>query len=509
MDAHTDPPPPSVVGRYAIYGEIASGGMATVHVGRLLGGAGFSRTVAVKRLHPQFARDPDFVSMLLDEARLASRIRHPNVVSTLDVVASGGELFLVMEYVQGESLSRLVRAAKQKGERIPIPIALTIIAGVLQGLHAAHEARSEAGELLGIVHRDVSPQNVLVGADGVPQVIDFGVAKAAGRLQTTRDGVIKGKIQYMAPEQIEGEAIDRRADIYAASVVLWELLAGRRLFQAEGDRAVLGQIYAKIVQGAVDPPSMHTPGLPKSIDAIVLKGLAAKPEQRYATARDMLVAIESTAVLATARSVGEWVERVAGEALQQKASRVSEIESVSSRSEIPAFRSGDFSSAPGAHIVGVPTPPPQERSASSSLHSAPNAISVSLGESVPDLPRPRRAMSLAVAAVLLCIVIGASTIWVVFRRSHVAASSPAGGPSPQPTTSLSAPPALIEPQVLDASDQPPLATPAPVSASASARAPVVPPRPKPSARPAPPVGCDPPYSVDPSGVKRYKPECVR
>src|SRR4051812_32281008 len=152
---------PMVAGRYALYDKIAAGGMATVHLGRLLGPVGFSRTVAIKRLHASYSRDPAFVSMFLDEARLAARIRHPNVVPPLDVVATQGELFLVMEYVQGESLSRLAKAAKGLGQPVPIRVVLSILAGALQGLHAAHEARDERGMSLGIVHRDVSPQNVL------------------------------------------------------------------------------------------------------------------------------------------------------------------------------------------------------------------------------------------------------------------------------------------------------------------------------------------------------------
>src|SRR3954469_20093549 len=151
-----------VIGRYALYGEIASGGMATVHFGRLLGPVGFSRTVAIKRLHAQFAKDPEFVAMFLDEARLAGRIQHPNVVATLDVVALEGELFLVMEFVQGESLSRVSRALRTAGMRLPTRVAASLLTGVCYGLHAAHEAASEQGEPLGIVHRDVSPQNVMI-----------------------------------------------------------------------------------------------------------------------------------------------------------------------------------------------------------------------------------------------------------------------------------------------------------------------------------------------------------
>ncbi|RLB60345.1 MAG: serine/threonine protein kinase, partial [Deltaproteobacteria bacterium] len=189
--------------------------MATVYLGRLNAAGGVGRIVAVKRLHAQFAKNPDFVRMFLDEARLATRIHHPNVVPTLDVVADEGELFVVMDYIRGESLSKLLRAVTASGDGIPIPIVSSIISGVLQGLDAAHEATDEQGQPLGIVHRDVSPQNILVGEDGMARILDFGVAKAASRLHETQDGQLKGKLAYMAPEQIDG-AVTKLCDLYAA-----------------------------------------------------------------------------------------------------------------------------------------------------------------------------------------------------------------------------------------------------------------------------------------------------
>jgi eukaryotic-like serine/threonine-protein kinase len=194
--------------RYVLFDEIGVGGMASVHLGRLLGPAGFTRTVAIKRLHPHLAKDPQLAAMFLDEARLAAAIRHANVVATLDVVEQEGELFLVMEYVHGASLSRLVR---ETGAIDP-SIASAVVTGALHGLHAAHEAKDEEGHALEIVHRDVSPENVLVGVDGGARLLDFGVAKAASRLQTTRDGSIKGKLRYMAPEQLAGRKVTRRRD---------------------------------------------------------------------------------------------------------------------------------------------------------------------------------------------------------------------------------------------------------------------------------------------------------
>jgi serine/threonine-protein kinase len=236
--------------------------MATVHLGRVKGEAGFTRTVAIKRLHPQYAKDPDFVAMFVDEARLAARIRHPNVVPTLDVISDGvgeGEIFLVMEYVPGESLSRLLRALRAKKRLVPPRIAVTLLCGVLHGLHAAHQAKSEKGVPLGLVHRDVSPQNILVGTDGTAHVLDFGVAKATGRLNTTREGELKGKLAYMAPEQLETRSLTQQSDVYAAAVVLWELLTLRRLFEAENEAAAapasVTPPVAEPAASALEPPA--------------------------------------------------------------------------------------------------------------------------------------------------------------------------------------------------------------------------------------------------------------
>ena len=310
------------IGRYALHTEIASGGMAAVHIGRLLGPVGFARTVAIKRLHPPLAKDPEFVAMFLDEARLAARIRHPNVVSTLDVVATEGELFVVMEYVPGESLARLLRAVRTNKEMVPVPIAATIMVGVLHGLHAAHEARDERGEALRIVHRDVSPHNILVGTDGDAHVIDFGIAKARGRMQVTRQGQIKGKLSYMPSEQLLGQGLDHRADIFAASIVLWEALTGQRLFQGVDD----GEVYAKVLLGHVDPPSRYASGLSPAVDAIVLRGLARERTERYATAREMALALEAAVALAPPSQVGRWVEGLVGDALAERTEQIAGIE---------------------------------------------------------------------------------------------------------------------------------------------------------------------------------------
>jgi serine/threonine-protein kinase len=337
-EVEPDPNKPlRVVGRYALYGKLATGGMATVHFGRLLGPVGFSRTCAIKRLHPEFAKDPEFVAMFLDEARLAARIQHPNVVATLDVVAMNEELFLVMDYVRGESFSRILRSSRRKGLELPEGFVGSVVAGMLHGLHAAHEATDERGEPLQVVHRDVSPQNVLVGVDGVPRVLDFGVAKAAARSQVTRDGQMKGKLSYMSPEQLQGQRVDRRSDIFAAGVVLWEALTGHRLFTGED----ASQVLTRIISAPVPRPSQVNPAVRPELDALVLRALEKNPAARYATSREFAIAVEQCMQLLSPRSVGEWVEAVVGDILQQREQALAEIESISSVGHLADFNDSD------------------------------------------------------------------------------------------------------------------------------------------------------------------------
>ena len=297
---------PLIIGRYALFDALASGGMATVHLGRLLGAVGFGRTVAVKRLHSHFTTDPDFVTMFMDEARIVARIRHPNVVPMVDVIESSKGLFLVMEYVHGESFSKLLRTCRAAKVDVPIKVVSSIMHGVLLGLHAAHETKGVNGELLDVVHRDVSPQNIIVGADGVARVLDFGVAKAAGRAQVTREGQIKGKLTYMAPEQIRGK-VDRRADVFAGAVVLWEALAGRRFHDGAKDV----EIVTRVVKGEFQKPSELRPDISPELDAIVMRGLEVVVEQRYQTARELAIDLERKVGLANPSEIGEWVESLA------------------------------------------------------------------------------------------------------------------------------------------------------------------------------------------------------
>ncbi len=300
-------------GRYTILGHIAKGGMGSVYLGRVTGTAGFSRLVAIKRLHPDLAAQKEFVGMLVDEARLASQIRHTNVIDTLDLVVSDGAFSLVLEYVEGDSLSRLLRTAAQLGEPVPRRIALAVMYGVLRGLDAAHEARREDGQPLGIVHRDISPQNVLIGVDGIPRVIDFGVAKATGRFDSTRPGEVRGKFCYMAPEQMEGRHVTRQVDVYAAGVMLWELLVGRRLFDADDERV----LCAAVLRGDIKGPSTQNPGVPQELDAIVLRATSHEIGERHLTARELLGDLERLE-RASDDEVGKWVRRLGATQLAER-----------------------------------------------------------------------------------------------------------------------------------------------------------------------------------------------
>ncbi len=315
------PPKPAVLaGRYELFDVIASGGMATVHFARLHGKVGFARTVAVKRLHPQFAREADFRAMFVDEARVAARVVHPNVAQTLDVVEDGDELFIVMEYIHGLPLSHLMKLAATDGG-IPVSVAAHIMGGVLSGLHAAHEAQDETGQPLKVVHRDVSPQNILVGSDGVARLIDFGVAKAVSQIHTTREGQLRGKLAYMAPEQIRQGVIDRQTDIFSASIVLWQCLANRRLFEASND----GELIYQLLEAPVSPPSLHRADVPTALDTLTLRGLERDRSARYQTAREMVLEIEKAAPVISQNAVSEWVQRVAAEPLQERDAVLREV----------------------------------------------------------------------------------------------------------------------------------------------------------------------------------------
>lgn len=301
------------IGRYDLVAELASGGMATVYLARLSGVGGFQRNVAIKVLHPHLAYDAEFVEMFLDEARLAAMIHHPNVVPIQEVDEGEHGYYLVMDYVEGDTFAALLSRAAAMGQPVPREVVLRITLEMLAGLHAAHELCDEHGSLIGVVHRDVSPQNVLVGTDGMTRLTDFGVARAASRLSATRNGQLKGKLAYMAPEQATGDdALDRRADVFSAGVVLWEALALRRLFKASNEAATLSRVMSEPIRSPAD----FNPSVPPSIAQVCLYALSRDVNGRYATAAQFAEALEmaaqQTGPIATNRDVAAYVAQVVG-----------------------------------------------------------------------------------------------------------------------------------------------------------------------------------------------------
>jgi serine/threonine protein kinase len=309
--------------RYSVHDRIGAGGMAMVHLGRAVD-EGVARVVAIKRLHPHLLCEPEVVAAFDEEARLCARIHHPNVVGMLEVAVQDSEILLVMEYVEGAAVSSLIRTLAARGDVMPAAVAVGILVDTLHGLHAAHQVRSDAGTLLNIVHRDVSPANILVGTDGVARVTDFGVAKAIGGQQTTRDGRIKGKLGYMAPEQLAGRAVTRKTDLFAAAVVLWEILTGERLFRADADAETVTRVLFEPVRA----PSQVRPSVSPSLDAVVLRALERDPTRRFATAEEMALALQAALLPASAQTIGQWVRTMAEDELEERARSVAALKRV-------------------------------------------------------------------------------------------------------------------------------------------------------------------------------------
>lgn len=304
-----------VIGRYTLHALIASGGMASVYLGSLAGAADFLRIVAVKRMHPQFSADPAFVARFRDEAWLSARLLHPNIVQTFDVVEWGSELLLIMEYVDGITLRALCADSRAAGHTLPLNVFAGIHVPVLHGLHAAHEATDDDGCSLGIVHRDFSPHNIIIDRDGHAKILDFGVAKVRTALHVTHVGSVTGKCGYLAPEQILGKEVDRRTDIFAAGIVLWETLTGARLFR--GPDLAEGAILERVLSKIVPAPSEINPAVPRELDEIVLRALQRDPLLRFETARELALALEAAVPLASPSTVSACLLQMSGPQLNR------------------------------------------------------------------------------------------------------------------------------------------------------------------------------------------------
>lgn len=459
------------LGRYEILVAVAQGGMARVWAAKQHGQRGFSKLVAIKTILPQLAKDPAFESMFLDEAHLSSGVHHPNVCEIFDLGEEQGTLYIAMEWVNGEALNRLVKPPVPKGEkpisqRLNARIAARIVADAAKGLHAAHELRDDAGELVGLVHRDVSPQNILISLDGVVKVTDFGVAKALRTQQeATLAGQVKGKVAYMAPEQARGAAIDRRSDVFALGIVLYEITTALRPFAGTTEIEVMKSLAA----GRFDPPSAVVAGYPKELEAIVLQAMSMDPAYRYPSADAMRVAIEEwlarSGPVVTEAQIAATVRERVGRHVDERLAKIRER----TRVVVP-----DATALPEASSPMHQPPPPHEASSSfaqapssvSTLShasapsavstvshaSAPSAISqfspvVQTAHPPPSVAQPTRGASAAKTAlfgvavgvgVFALVAVGGGSLWVMRSRANASATPAATASTVAPTETTAA-----------------------------------------------------------------------
>ncbi|HEU4405418.1 MAG TPA: protein kinase [Polyangiaceae bacterium] len=373
-----DPAPstPTQIGRYRIVARLGGGGMADVYLGVASGLVGFTKLSVVKVVKREIASEPEHVKLFLDEARISARLNHPNVVQTNEVGEDQGTYYLVMEYLEGQTLRRAMRPEVGGGGRGALPMFLRALSDVLAGLHYAHELCDYDGRQLGVVHRDVSPHNVFLTYEGSVKLVDFGIAKAAGALHLTGAGVLRGKFAYMAPEQARGEKVDRRADIYSAGVVLWEMLARRRMWNNEHELTIL----RRLTTGALPSLREHAPDAPRSLVAACEKALQLDPEKRFETAQDFRAAIESVLVTrgwhATSADVGALVsERFRDERadfrrrVEEAFTSGSTIQTLNSVPSLPAVAAAAASGSPS--VPNLRPLPAAGRPASTRTKAAP------------------------------------------------------------------------------------------------------------------------------------------
>ncbi|HSN83539.1 MAG TPA: serine/threonine-protein kinase [Polyangiales bacterium] len=417
------------LGRYEILTQLATGGMASVYIARAQGVAGFERLVAIKVLHPHLAYEQEFISMFLDEARLAARIRHMNVVPTIDISDSLGDgYFLVMEYIEGNHLGVMLGRAAKRGERLAKPFVFRVLIDALQGLGAAHRLTDENGKPLQLVHRDVSPHNILIGTDGIARLTDFGVAKADVRMASTRAGQFKGKLSYMAPEQAATNETDQRSDLFSMGIILWESLTGRRLFKGDSNGATLN----KLLNDPITKPSELWPDL-EPYDAVVMKALDRDPDRRFQTADEFSVALDlvaGRAGVAKTRDVAEVVRDLDAEKLQDERQRVRDAIELLGRAEIGLSKVP----MPRDSTGRVSTAEVQAAGTGSFVHGR---ISES-GIDPVDNPAPAESHLLRWLVMLLALVV---LMYAGFLTWRLASPPPAGAPTMPVQPAVQLPPA--------------------------------------------------------------------
>src|SRR5262245_31000380 len=328
------------LGRYRVVDEIGVGGMASVHLARMDGPGGFQKWVAIKRIHPHLVEDDQFVDMFLDEARIAAGINHANVAQVFDLGKDDNTYWIAMEYLHGEPLREVMRRAEERRAIVTAELASRICSDAAEGLHAAHELRGKNNQLLGLVHRDVTPHNLFLTYDGYTKVVDFRIAKVADRLSSTRAGTLKGKLAYMSPEQVRGAEVDRTTDIFALGVVLWELTTSQRLFRMDTDLDTLEKVQACVVP----PPSSLVPDYPVELESVVMKALAKRKQDRFQTAREFSRSLQNFLMRRGAfvgpEEVAQFVRQVFGDRIQKREAHLAWAAEVTSTINVDQLRAG-------------------------------------------------------------------------------------------------------------------------------------------------------------------------
>jgi len=433
---HREPAGPAIaIGRYQMLREIARGGMATVHLARLIGDEGFSRIVAAKRLHPQLAEDKGFLAMFLAEAQITSKLRHRNIVPVLDVVTSDGQVMLVQEYVHGAPLHWLLDQARLEGRRVPIEISLSIACQVLSGLHAAHVLTDELGQPLDVVHRDVSPHNVMIATDGTARLLDFGIAKTSVATHPAQAGAYKGKVAYSAPEQLRGAAMPQ-SDVYSLAVVLWELLVGQRMYEPQSESELVVSVLNGRRPGMREILWKKAASIPSETWAqlevlvpIVERGLALSIADRWSTAEELELALRAVITPAPASAVTQWLRHHGKDYLELHERAISAEES-SWRARPVRLAAG--STPPETSRL----PPVGTHPRRASLRSMPAAKTLPVQPDVTAPPAqgmPEWRGHGAVVAVLGALIIAAlAGIVLVMRSSSHGAAAPALVPASEP-----------------------------------------------------------------------------
>ncbi len=451
--------PGLTLGRYELLLPIARGGMASVWAARVQGARGFEKIFAVKTMLPGLTEDPNAERMFLDEARIASRIRHPNVVEILDLGEQQGLLYLVMEWVDGASLATIMReAARHNG--IPLNISVKIILDACAGLHAAHELRDENGHLLQVVHRDVSPQNILVDESGVVKIVDFGVAKALGRMSAeTADGQIRGKLYFLAPEQVLQKPVDRRTDLFALGTILYQLTTGQHPFRSDNAGATMNNILRRRVP---KPTKLIEQGYPQALEDIVMRALDREPEFRFQTAADMLKALDTVfvgALRATTEDVHAFIKPLIGEAGREFRAALKQaardLSGGTGEGSPVAF------SGPASPATEESRPPASPASTQQAAAMAPPPTSEqTISGSETDAPRPRprsrRAIAVIVAATLVLLSAGILALAMRSRQNDrpTLAVSRTSVAVPMPATATVAPIDTVDPSAASSTAAP-------------------------------------------------------